>query len=67
MKHFRVEAVVRILATRTYFVEATSAEDAKRLPFDEGEISFIDFPVETVSTEEEEVNLVEIKSVEQIS
>lgn len=67
MNQFKVIATVQILATRTFYVDAESEEDAKRLPFDTNEDVFSENPVTVAETFEDEVTLISIKAIEHIS
>ncbi len=49
------------------FVEAQSEEEARRLPFEHSEIELPDDPVQVIETIEDDVKLISIKLVEQIS
>jgi len=67
MPQYKVVAIIHILATRTYYVNAETEDIAKRLPFDLLRDEFEEDPVSVSETVEQAVDLVSIKAVQQIS
>ncbi len=67
MKIWKIVAEVRITATRTYYADAESEDEARRLPFEEPEFTLPDDPVQVMETIEGELELLKIQSIEQIS